>query len=876
MVTSLTVGQQYMVGDGVQGYLGKKGLPPWMHFIDSTSRIARGNAQLPSGYHRITQTAVLLGLNHSQITTTDESVDIVPIQLPADNECPWRVAVFEPNGAYILADGLRGVPTIGTPEVRLTRSAPSRAVVRFALGKGKDNILSADFGRWSDGQTRAVTRGMELTVEYRDADTENLVLVFRGRIFQIESGDTVTVTAYDRLMDLYQTTGQYLSHAGQVQDAKSQSRTESGNDWVYEMGVSLGILTNVVPINRLSINASGDTSYQTEERENDIIIHPLPSDSGISVSAGDIISRIQTKVSTTNRGYTRMTPTTTMATFGIAVTVKMYVYEKQGSTFVLRATGTAEIGGAGTASTGPVSKTIIVDKKDQELDIALDNPVTVSDPSTLYIGVSTSHRITTAYYVDSALCYWGVNKSSSQPTVSGTYYRSSDGVNWSVSTSASKPILGLSFTHNGTAMSLSLATISGTTVVIAKGSLPAGPSGTYLSTEDAGVGIIASYYVADKAPLIDIVRELISAAGLNPDIGEGVNLGLVTFYTCITTDYLTVIRGLVEGRSCGIRDTVTDAGVIAVLPEHTVDETPVMSLSTDPTGSERIITSHNLTAHWAAEKGTVAYIAENSTSSGLPLALETDDGLMDDSLIEALQSPLSSIQVDNTLGTHDMMAHSAGGAIRKLHTNTIEGTVVLAGYRLGLWDLSGSGVGGLPVSLDVPEYKAQGVAIPTEVVLSNGQTSVKLDNIRTQDRSGVANSMGLVEGTVSNDATLLPKTVYVFGKPDNSHDNQIWEGRTFYKLDSILLMRADGTVIGQTNQAYLRTVVDEAGYRHLLGVFPVNAGSWESVSPITTATAGISYSSSATNQQLIVACLDPPKYVIDNQNIHVDIRIRNQ
>ena len=248
----------------------------------------------------------------------------------------------------------------------------------------------------------------------------------------------------------------------------TQSRTESGTDYVYQMGVSLGILTNVVPINRLSINASGDTSFPSEERENDIIIHPLPSDSGISVSAGDIISRIQTKISTTNRGYTRSTPQVTTAIFTIAVAVKVYVYEKQGSTFVLRATGTTEIGGGGTATTGTVPKTIIVDKEDQELDIALDNPVTVSDPSALYIGVSTSHRITMAQYVSGALCYWGVNKSSSQPTVSGTYYRSSDGVNWSVSTSASKPVLGLSFTHNGTAMSLSLATISGTTVVIQK------------------------------------------------------------------------------------------------------------------------------------------------------------------------------------------------------------------------------------------------------------------------------------------------------------------------------------------------------------------------------------------------------------------------
>ena len=369
---------------------------------------------------------------------------------------------------------------------------------------------------------------------------------------------------------------------------------------------------------------------------------------------------------------------------------------------------------------------------------------------------------------------------------------------------------------------------------------------------------------------------MIEAAGLLPEIGEA-TLGMVTFYSVITTDYLTAIHGLIDTRGYGIKDSLQDAGMIALLPEHTTDETPVLSISTDPTSEgEKIILSHQLTAHWASEKATVAYIAENALASGLPLALETDDGLMAGALTEALQVPLSSVTVDNTLGTHDMIAHRAGGAIKKLHTNIIEGTVALTGYRPGLWDLAGGGIGGLPIEVDVPEYRAQGVAIPTEVELGGGKTTIKLDNIRTQDRSGVAQSMGLVEGTVANDATLLPKTVYIFGKADGEDRNQLAEGETINELAAIILFRANGTGARQDNSNYLRMVADEAGYIHLLAVFPADGGTWTSPSPITTVLAQVNTTPTpGTTNRDIVACIDPPKYVLDNQNIHVDIRLRN-
>lgn len=870
-VTNLEAGDSYTIQ--TQGYAGTKGLPPWMEWDDTDNHKAEGTAELPSGYRRITRTEVQLLTQ--QITTDDLSVDVAPTALPVNSSCPWRCAIYAPNGAYLIADGLRGVPTIGTPKVRLTRSAPSRAVVQFALGEGADNILG-QFTKWSDRTARPIERGMELTVEYRDAESNSLVPCFRGRIYQIESGETITVTAYDRLMDLYQTTGQYLSHAGQEQGVQSTARDDGGDNWVYQMGVPLGVITGIDAINRISINALSALETNREDTS-DIIIHPLPSADGISPSAGDVITRIQAKISGEVRGYTRGTPQTGTAILVMEITVRVYVFEKQGATFIQRATGTGTVGAGGTSPLSTVSRPIGGATNGATRDITLDTPVTIGEPANIYIGIKLTAAVTTAQYVSTiSETHWGADRSTSHPTVSGTYYRSTDGASWSEYTESAKTELGVVFTHQGASIDPGLATISGTTVQIAKASIPAGPSGTYISTEEPGAGILADYYIADKAPLADIVRELIEAAGLLPEIGTA-DLGMVTFYTVITTDYLTAIHGLIDTRGYGIKDNLQDAGRIALLPEHTTDETPVLSISTDPTAEgEKIIISHQLTAHWASEKATVAYIAENALASGLPLALETDDGLIEGSLIEALQVPLSSVTVDNTLGTHDMIAHRAGGAIKKLHTNVIEGTVALAGYRPGIWDLAGAGIGGLPIEVDVPEYRAQGVAIPTEIELGDGVTKIKLDNIRTQDRSGVAQSMGLVEGTVANDATLLPKTVYIFGKADDEKDNQVWPGYSFKELISVVLFRSNNTGIIQNNPDYLRTVVDEAGYLHLLAVFPAEGGTWTSPAPITTAVAQINTSPSpGSTNQTIVACLDPPKYVLDNQNIHVDIRLRN-
>ena len=216
--------------------------PKWMSWTASNQ--LSGTAQLPSGYRKITMTGGGLA----------PPVNINPVSLPSSN-ASWRMAIYAPNGSYITATGTGDIPTIGTPVVRIGVNAPSKAVVRIPVLKNTSgNILASTFNGWSDGHTGKVDRGMELTVEYRDADTGSLRMAFRGMIYQIESGDVITITAYDRLMDLAQFSDQYQSYAGYTQDDTSVSRTISGSNYIYTMNNSVGTLLSASAVNALLID----------------------------------------------------------------------------------------------------------------------------------------------------------------------------------------------------------------------------------------------------------------------------------------------------------------------------------------------------------------------------------------------------------------------------------------------------------------------------------------------------------------------------------------------------------------------------------------------------------------------------------------------
>lgn len=120
-----------------------------------------------------------------------------------------NVVIMEPTARrtafFLRDDASRGYISC---EVRLARDAPARAVVEFPRQYGPDDILSDGF-RWeppSGGGTAStgpVERGYLLLV-YRGSE-----LLFGGRIREIERGSTVTVTAYDRLMELGLFSAQY-------------------------------------------------------------------------------------------------------------------------------------------------------------------------------------------------------------------------------------------------------------------------------------------------------------------------------------------------------------------------------------------------------------------------------------------------------------------------------------------------------------------------------------------------------------------------------------------------------------------------------------------------------------------------------------------
>lgn len=824
--------------------------PNWLSFTSAST--LGGLAQLPSGFRRLVASS----------PRRRDDYYVNPITLPS-TDMDWRVAIIAPNGAYITSTGKGDIPTVGTPIVRLSVNAPSKAVVRFPVLKNTpNNILDTSFSGWSDGSAGAVRRGLELTVEYRDRASGLMVMAFRGMIYQVESGDVVTVTAYDRLMDLAQYSDQYQSHAGYDQDAESTSRTVSGTDYIYTFNNNVGTLLTATNIDKLKIDATsamtgGDGGYTPPAS---YIIHPLPAVSGYTPQEGRKITKVKAHFHsyiTVNRGSNSAPLSCTIDVF-----IPFYLFHWNGTAFeqVYSYTGVS-YQYASKSSLGDVT-----------IETSYDKEVTVNwsitdDPSNYFIGVGGIYCSvgTVGWLLRSNKTY--ASYSSSRLTVTGTYYGSNDGTSWTQLTVTTLPEIAIEFEHTGANATVSSFTISGNQITIAQGNVPGGPSIGYLSTVDAGIGYIISYFISGAAGIQGIVKDLIEWAGLTQDVAVA-DMGQTTYYTSSTYDYLTCIQELLKSGNYGIMASINKAGKIYVKSRHTTTEVAVAEFTTAPDGNgEQSVVSHDLTAHWMAEKATQAYIAENVTISGLPIALETDDALMPNSLTYVMQSPLRSVITDTTLGTHDLMANAAGGKMVQLHTNVFEGKMVLAGYRLDIWDFTMQYCGGLPIDIDVPEYGAQGTAIPTEIILGDGVTQVSLDNIRTAERNEMANSMSMTNDAISNNASSIPNSVYIFARLNTY---EVRNGITVGAVTSVDLLDSDGVSHSQTNSTYIKTVKDNAGYTHVCAVFRAEdvPGGYAPVKPVER----VAVTWGGVQR---IAVFDNPKYAYGGQNVHVDIRIKS-
>ena len=811
--------------------------PWWMKWSGATTMT--GTAKLPSGHRR------LVSLNTGNGRAVADYY-VAPQSLPL-TDAPWRAIIFTPNGSYITSTGNGDVPTIGTPMVRIGVNAPSKAVIQYPVMKGSpQNILASSFAGWSDGHTEAVTRGMEITVEYRDASSGSMRMAFRGMIYQVESGDTITVTAYDRLMDLAQFSDQYQSTAYNRYTETLNRVSIGSSTYNFVASLSPGVVVACTgwSIYRIDCLSEQGWDYGIGKPGN-YIRHPLPTTGGYGPTQGNKIRQLSVKFSSYHT-WTKLA----------SHTVKGY------GKFILYRNG------------NPIAETAIV----QFMQKSQSNSTNITAEGTMTIDVDWTLDGPPGEYMVGAYVYtegigsgnhnilseWFDYKSSFS-TISSAYV-SSDGWSWS-QLGGDHPEIAINFEIPNSVNTTSVTT-SGNNVYVQQSAFPT-YSASYLSAIDNGKGvrIYIEYLISGAAGLVNIVRDLIEWAGLTPDMVGVINLGSTTFYTTSTYEYMTCLQEILKSGNYAIKASIEEPGKAYVRSRHTVSETPSQTFSTDPSsGDKQVIVSHELTAHWMAEKATQAYIAENATSSGLPVALETDDALMSNSLVEIMQSPLRSVISDKTLGTHDLMANAAGGKMVQLHTNVFEGKMTLAGYRTDIWDFTASYCGGMPIGIDVPEYGAQGTAIPTEIILGDGVTQISLDNIRTADRSEIANSMGLTADAISNTANTLPEAVYIFARLDTY---EAMSGLTPGSITGVSILNANGVIYTQTSGTYIRVVNDNAGYVHIMAVFPTSAqpsgfAPTEPINRVAVTWGGVTR----------YAVFNNPKPALAGQNVHVDIRIK--
>lgn len=807
--------------------------PWWMKWTGATTMT--GSAKLPSGHRR------LITLDTGSARAVADYY-VVPSSLGL-TDAPWRATIFAPNGSYITSTGLSDIPTIGTPTVRIGVNAPSKAVIKYPVSKGSSqNILASTFAKWSDGHSEAVSRGMEITVEYRNASTNAMQMVFRGMIYQIESGEAVTITAYDRLMDLAQYSDQYQSTAYN-RYTETLNRVNTGaTTYDYIASLSPGVVVACTGWSIYRIDCLSEQSWNYDN-SGAYVRHPLPDTGGYGPTQGNKIRQLSVKYGA-------------YYTWNVLANHTIRGYGK----FILYRNGYA------------IAETPVVNFMTQSA-----NASTVTATGTMTIDVDWTLEGPTNEYMVGAYVYTqglgsgsigvvtqGYQYKASFSTVT-TAYSSDNGSSWSQLT-GDHPEIAVNF-EIPSSINTSNVSVSGNNVYVQQSAFPT-YSASYLSVVDKGVKIYIDYLISGAAGLVNIIRDLIEWAGLTPDMVGAINLGSTTFYTTSTYDYMTCVQEILKSGNYAIKASIDEPGKVLVRDRHTISETPVPEFTTAPNGNgEQVILDHSLTAHWMAEKATQAYIAENATSSGLPVALETDDALMANSLVEIMQSPLRSVISDKTLGTHDLMANAAGGKMVQLHTNVFEGKMVLAGYRTDIWDFTSSYCGGMPIGIDVPEYGAQGTAIPTEIIFTDGVTQISLDNIRTADRSEIANSMGLTADAISNTANTLPEAVYIFARMNTY---EAINGLTPGIITGVAILDENGTIYTQTSGTYIKVVSDNAGYTHIMAVFPSPdaPSGFAPVDPINRVAV-------TWDGVTRYAVFDNPKPALAGQNVHVDIRVKS-
>ena len=523
--------------------------PKYLNWTGSNT--LSGTAKLPSGHRR------LITLNTGNARAVADYY-VIPAIIGI-TEAPWRAVIFAPNGSYITSTGTGDIPTIGTPTVRIGVNAPSKAVVKYPVMKNSpNNILASTFAGWSDGHSEAVGRGMEITVEYREASTGSMKMVFRGMIYQIESGEAITITAYDRLMDLAQYSDQYQSTAYNRYTETLNRASIGGSTYNFVASLSPGVVVACTGWSIYRIDCLSEQSWDYNNSIKSYIRHPLPSTGGYGPTQGNKIRQLSVKFSSY---YTWS---------------KLASHQINGSgKFILYRNGYA------------IAETAMV----QFLHKAQNNSTNITAHATLTIDVdwtlegSPSEYMVGAYVQTSGMGSGsigtideGFDYKSGFTTVSSAYY-SGDGWNWGQLT-GNHPEIAINF-EIPTSIATANVSTSGNNVYVQQSAFPV-YSASYLSVVDRGIRIYIDYLISGAAGLVNIVRDLIEWAGLTPDMVGTISLASTTFYTTSTYDYMTCIQEILKSGNYAVKASIDEPGKVQVRSRHTVSETPSQTFTTDP------------------------------------------------------------------------------------------------------------------------------------------------------------------------------------------------------------------------------------------------------------------------------------------------------
>jgi len=348
------------------------------------------------------------------------------------------------------------------------------------------------------------------------------------------------------------------------------------------------------------------------------------------------------------------------------------------------------------------------------------------------------------------------------------------------------------------------------------------------------------------------------------------------YYSTSTFDYLTCIQELMncagnDGSVVCIRSSLVYPGVVEIVLRALItysDNGRILTTSPTGTGYRVIVGDPNISVNWESESGTVVCLSSRKVNDvEVPLAIQTDDRLWgDNSLIKRLNDELITYVTDATSQRYGLLSIAAESAIRKVHHNNVEGSLILYGLWASMWGFTGELGAGLAFSLTYPSASLNLSKMkPTKLIMSGRNTALTMDNVREDNRNSVFSTIEKASDGQTYSVNSIPDTAYVFGRRNITLSS--------VAPSSVSIIGENGTVLGtQTTNITLTEDTCSAtagdGYVHISVLFDDSA----SVTAGYATSEAIKYVKLEYDSLVVYVPLVRYMNAWGGQYVHVDVR----